>query len=59
MASRDFVPHSKISQGLRGASSIRCFIRTTFVLIRRTEYPKLVSFSLGYKTSCSSTENPD
>lgn len=58
MASRDFVPHSKIAQGLRGATSIRCFIRTILVLIHQTEYPKLVSFSLGYKT-CTSTENPD
>ena len=58
MALRDVVPHSKISQGLCGATPIRCFVETTFVLIYQTEYPKLVSSSLGYQT-CSSTVNPD
>ena len=48
MALRDFVPHSKISQDLCSATSIRYFVETTFVLSYQTEYPKLVSFSLGY-----------
>ena len=56
MASRELVPHSKISMGLRGATSTRCLIRTTIVLAHQTEYPKIVSFLLGYKTR-SSTEN--
>ena len=51
MASRDFVPHSKISEGLRGATSTHCFIRMTIVLIHQTEYPKIVSFPFEIQDS--------